>query len=276
MKKLVMEALVLVMVFVSHPVLAGSLDAPAAPTDAGSAMYTLEDVYNRIDDGTTGTKRSGEFTEPGAAPGSTGHTLTELYDLASERSRPAKTGQTICYAADGIVISPCTGTGQDGDEPKGVTWPSPRFTCYNTDKVEVDCSTGFPVVVTDNLTGLMWAQDANLANGTKLWADALAYCNGLTLGGHTDWRLPNVKELFSLIDFAFFEPALSDDEGTVKWSEGDAFTGVQSNVYWSSTTYALLPSRAWFVHMLNGYVYFDYKDKDYNRYYYVWPVRSGS
>lgn len=258
MKKLVMEALVLVMVFVSHPVLAGSLDSPAAPTDAGSAMYTLEDVYNRVNDGTTGTKRSGEFTEPSAAPGSTGHTLTELYDLASERSRPAKTGQTTSYA-----------TGDDANLEKGVTWPNPRFS-------QPDPADG---TVTDNLTGLMWAKDAGAA-GQKKWYDeggspeypALAYCNGLTLGGHTDWRLPNVKELQSLIDFAWSNPGLSNAAGTAKWAPGDAFTGVLSNVYWSSTTYAADPNRAWFVHMLNGYVYYDYKDRSY----YVWPVRSGS
>ncbi len=78
--------------FATTLAMAGELDSPAAPTDSDSAMYTLQDVYNRIDDGTEGTKRSGAFTEPDAPPGSTGHTLTELYDLASERSRPAKTG----------------------------------------------------------------------------------------------------------------------------------------------------------------------------------------
>lgn len=260
MKKLVMEALVLVMVFVSHPVLAGSLDSPAAPTDAGSAMYTLEDVYNRIDDGTEGTKRPGAFTEPVAGPASTGKTLDDLYNLASERSRPGKTGQTDSYAA-----------GDDGALQKGVAWPTPyRFTDNMDDGT-----------VTDNLTGLIWLKNANCF-GTRNWTTALSDCNTL-VGNNTqcglndgstagDWRLPNIKELFSLIDFAWSNPGLSNAAGTAKWASGDAFTGVLSNVYWSSTTYALLPSRAWFVHMLNGYVYFDVKGDSY----YVWPVRSGS
>jgi hypothetical protein len=88
-----LQALLLLVVF-AVPGLCGELDDPPAPTSADSAMYTISDVYNRINDGTAGTKRSGAFTEPSAGPASTGHTLTELYDLASQRSRPARTGQT--------------------------------------------------------------------------------------------------------------------------------------------------------------------------------------
>jgi hypothetical protein len=68
-----------------------------------------------------------------------------------------------------------------------VAWPSPRFTAQT-------------VTVTDNLTGLMWTKNANLA-GTKNWSDALTYCNSLDHGGYTDWRLPNIRELHSLIDY---------------------------------------------------------------------------
>ena len=60
------------------PVVAGSLDAPAAPTAAGSAMYTLNDLYNRLNAGTPGYPRSGVFMEPAAGPGSTMRTLTEI------------------------------------------------------------------------------------------------------------------------------------------------------------------------------------------------------
>ena len=60
------------------PVAAGNLDAPAAPTAAGSAMYTLNDLYNRLNAGTAGAPRSNVFIEPAAGPGSTMHTLTEI------------------------------------------------------------------------------------------------------------------------------------------------------------------------------------------------------
>lgn len=60
------------------PVAAGSLDALAAPTDAGSAMYTLNDLFNRLTTGTAGTPRTGAFVEPAAGPGGTMHTLTDI------------------------------------------------------------------------------------------------------------------------------------------------------------------------------------------------------
>src|SRR6185295_7572041 len=40
------------------------------------------------------------------------------------------------------------------------------------------------------------------------WCGALAYCEGLTLAGHDDWRLPNVMELVSLVDYGRSQPAI--------------------------------------------------------------------
>ena len=60
------------------PVAAGDLDAPAAPTAPGSAMYTLEDLYQRLNAGTAGVPRPGAFVEPTAGPGGTMHTLNDI------------------------------------------------------------------------------------------------------------------------------------------------------------------------------------------------------
>jgi hypothetical protein len=160
-----------------------------------------------------------------------------------------KTGQTKCYNTSGGEI-PCAGTGQDGEIQAGVEWPEPRFT-DNGD------------VVTDNLTGLMWTKNANLPGGTTNWQQALDYANNLTLAGHSDWRLPNRKELYSLTDFSRYNPSLPT---------GHPFTNVQANYYWSSTTFADYPDGAWVIYMWAGYV--DGGDKSYG-YYYVWPVRGG-
>ena len=61
---------------------AGTLDPPAAPTDPASAMFTLTDLYNRLDAGTEGSKRGGSFVEPpdGAIAG-TGYTLDQIMGL---------------------------------------------------------------------------------------------------------------------------------------------------------------------------------------------------
>lgn len=57
---------------------AGSLDSPAGTNSPASAMYTVTDIYNRLDTGTAGAKRAGAFVEPSGAPGSTGRTLDEI------------------------------------------------------------------------------------------------------------------------------------------------------------------------------------------------------
>jgi hypothetical protein len=176
-----------------------------------------------------------------------------------------KTGQTSCYNTAGDTIT-CMGTGQDGDLQKGVDWPDPRFT-VNGD------------AVTDNLTGLVWAKNANLMvtrdptfdadstanDGMVTWQHALNYVaklNSENYLNHTDWRLPNTRELRSLADYELFNPALPT---------GHPFTQVQSGYYWSSTSDAYDTGSAWLVGMYYSYVYDDGKATDY----YVWPVRSG-
>jgi hypothetical protein len=173
-------------------------------------------------------------------------------DNAVSPAPVAKTGQTTCYDMDGDNLS-CTDTGQDGGYQKGVASPSPRFT---------DNGDG---TVTDALTGLMWAKDANLASGMMYWQEAIDYANNLSLGTscgspRTDWRLPNIKELKSLIDYSNSVPALPT---------GHLFTNVQS-LYHSSSTYAFDTGRAWYM-MNNGRVTFNNKT---NSIMYVWPVRS--
>ena len=127
---------------------------------------------------------------------------------------------------------------------------APRFTDNSDD------------TVTDNNTKLMWSKNANLSD-IMYWQEAGSYCEGLTLAGHSDWRLPSLSEFKSIIDNNEYDPALPP---------GNPFTTVQSNYYWSSTTHVSLPNRAWVVGMDGGGV--SYYIKPY--YYYVWPVRSGS
>ena len=256
--------------FVPMAALAGVIAGEGSPTTAGGgAMNTLEDIYNLINLGTTNVPRTTIFAEPTAGPVATGHTLTQVYDRAKTSSRPARTGQTSIIPLDVTGIA-----GADGKLQKGVTWPSPRFT---------DNTNG---TVTDNLTGLIWLKAANYkstagAAGAATWTEALTFCNTLKSGqcGLTDgstegqWRLPNYFELVSLLDLAYFDPALSNDAGIGKWvsGAGSSFTGVQSGYYWSSTTSAGSTGFAWYVALGGGLVNGDVKTSTY----YVWPVRGG-
>jgi len=81
--------------------------------------------------------------------------------------------------------------------------------------------------VTDLSTGLMWQQEK--ADSIRMkWGDALSYCEGITLGGYSDWRLPNVRELESLIDNGQIDPAFY----SVLYPDG--YCG--DTYYWSSTS----------------------------------------
>ena len=116
--------------------------------------------------------------------------------------------------------------------------------------------------VTDERTGLMWEQ--GLCPRRYTWADAtkvrIAELNVAALGGHTDWRLPTRAELVSLVDDTRLDPAI------------DPIFSCPSNVYWSATTYQDVPSFAWFVDFLVGYVFANNKTNDS----YVRGVRGGS
>jgi len=168
-----------------------------------------------------------------------------------------KTGQTGCWNVNGTAID-CAGTGQDGELQKGVS-VDPRFT---------DNGDG---TVKDNLTGLIWLQNPDCFS-YQTWTDALTASNSLASGscGLTDgsvaggWRLPNIKELQSLIDFGQSFPALP---------LGHPFSGVQSSeLYWSSTSVAFGPNVALGEDLLFGRVVI--VDKSSNGFY-VWPVRGG-
>ncbi len=94
--------------------------------------------------------------------------------------------------------------------------------------------------VTDQGTGLMWENDSNVNTQTRTWEEALAYCENLTLGGYSDWRLPNIQELRSIVDYTRHDPAI------------DPLFSSQSDWYWSSTSQPPFPSWAWVLYFASG------------------------
>ncbi len=113
--------------------------------------------------------------------------------------------------------------------------------------------------VTDTNTGLMW-QKYDSASST-IWEDALLYCEELTLAGYNDWRLPNINELQSLVDYDEYFP----------WINTTFFPNTVSSYYWSSTTTLANGVNAWYVSFFSGGVYRNPKsDRSYIR-----AVRGG-
>jgi hypothetical protein len=105
---------------------------------------------------------------------------------------------------------------------------------------------GSEEVVTDSLTGLIW-QESYVTGYT--WQKAINYCDSLTYAGQTDWRLPSLYVLASLVKYEKFFPA-SD------------FPGMPSDSFWSSSSYVSLSSNAWYVDFNDGDVM--WKNKIYN------------
>ncbi len=188
-----------------------------------------------------------------------------------EESGTVQTGQTMCWDPLDTVnpIDPidCIGTGQDGDFQRGVA------SSY------VDNGDG---TVSDLRTALMWeklADDGAIHdwdNFAYQWAGAygkIADLNTAAFAGYDDWRLPNVRELATLIDFSAYRPPVDivfNDECVPGCTVLEcSCTKIAS--YWSSTTYQNTPTAAWYVGFVNGIVTTTTK----TNLYYVRAVRAG-
>jgi len=93
--------------------------------------------------------------------------------------------------------------------------------------------------ITDNATGLMWMKDDN-GEGI-LWENALSYAEGFEHAGYTDWRLPNAKELQSIVDYTR-SPASSSSAAIDPMFISTSITNEAGQkdypFYWTSTTHS--------------------------------------
>jgi hypothetical protein len=62
-------------------------------------------------------------------------------------------------------------------------------------------------IVYDSKTKLSWQSKPNSKQFN--WNSAKSYCSNLTYGGKSDWRLPNIDELKSLVDYNKYDPAIA-------------------------------------------------------------------
>lgn len=159
-------------------------------------------------------------------------------------------------------------SGDDGTYQAGVAPPSTRF---------VNNGDG---TVTDNMTGLMWVQNANAigtvhtdfdSDGAVTWANALSFVSAFNDGTYdcdvtttySDWRLPTLNELETLVNYG-------QDE-TYTWLNDQGFSNVESHNYLSGTTRAFDTTYSWGININQSSSTLCLKSLEG---YYVWPVRT--
>lgn len=196
---------------------------------------------------------------------------TELEDCQSECPRffPA-TGQTTCFDAGGAAL-PCTGTGHDGEFQLG----EPLAFVNNGDGTITDLTTQLMWEVKDDSGGV---HDKDAAS---TWDAALTFVRSLnssSFAGYSDWRLPNVKELQTIVDFGRSTPSIDPKFNTV-CAEGCTITTCSCTAstpipaaYWTSTTIDRNHPGAWYVDFVDGVTNGAFKNESW----YVRAVRGGS
>ena len=161
-----------------------------------------------------------------------------------------KTGQRRCYDRNGGLIN-CLGTGQDGELRSGLEWEGARF-AENAGLIH------------DRATGLTWPQGADACRGMVDWPSALDLVrrmNRTSAYGYSDWRMPGIRELESLVDLDRHTQALPADH---------PFVNVR-DFYWSSTTSRYDTAYAWALYLIDGIVGVGYKPV---KEFFLWPVRT--
>jgi hypothetical protein len=164
-----------------------------------------------------------------------------------------QTGQVECRDTQGRHMA-CAGSGQDAEAGHGVAWrPDSRFRLQEGS-------------VLDTATGLYWLRDAGYGEFPRTWQEGLdfiAQMNREQVLGKNDWRLPNRRELRSLISHQASRPALPEQH---------PFENLFHGWYWTSTTAAISPAHAWYVDMGGGRMFYGGKDQSFM----VWPVRGST
>jgi hypothetical protein len=178
------------------------------------------------------------------------------------------TGQTKCYNNTTEITCPSPGEpfyGQDGN----YSIDPPSYTKLDANGAVLSDAAATWAMVKDNVTGLIWenkTSDGSIHDGTKTftWCDTNPTTNGgnqgtcgtgtgnaatdtaafikalndAKFGGFSDWRMPHVKELESIVDMGRRNPAVN-----TAW-----FPSTVSSFYWSSSTYANYNGNAWLVY----------------------------
>ncbi|MEE4165795.1 MAG: DUF1566 domain-containing protein [Desulfocapsaceae bacterium] len=150
-------------------------------------------------------------------------------------------GQKHCYDEDGKRVD-CSGTGQDAEFMPGRSWPENRFEAIPGHLVK------------DTATSLIWTRNSCLSEFPLNWYESLDFIEAMNREekyGRSDWRMPNRRELRSLIDHSMKKPALA---------AGHPFENLFLGWFWTSTTAAIATRYAWYVHFEGGRMFYGNKD----------------
>src|SRR5947207_13610116 len=158
------------------------------------------------------------------------------------------TGQTTCWDTTGSVI-PCAGTGQDGDFGEG----APLAYVDNGDGTVTDVNTG---LVWEKLSDDGSVHDEHNTDTQTAAFGHVATLNNMRFAGHADWRMPNVRELLSIVTYQNLLPTVSPafDNRCSSGCDATRCSCTASGNSWSSTSGVSSPSRAWFVSFRYGHV----------------------
>ncbi len=169
--------------------------------------------------------------------------LSGCANVFCEQCRLPATGQGDWYRNNGLVAKCDDFSGFNGltDVPPG---QDGRFMagCSTEGRFEVNG----PLVV-DSCTGLTWQKTTT---SPRTWVEALIFARNLELGGFNDWRLPNINELLSLVDYGRHTPAIDPVFEVPPTTEPG---GAGSSMLWSSTTNVRDTAReSWAVNFAEG------------------------
>ena len=257
MRKIVFSTVFVLIGIMSSVAFAGEME-PANPPDSTNS-YTLEDIYQRLNKGESGSQST--FSDPADGPTvPTGHTLNEVMEQA-----PAKDDTNGAKAGEVKIGKKFWGLNAASGEwglQTGSRW--------------LDNGNG---TVTDRTTGLVWLKNANctdalgsssITGGKMSWDNAMIWSSlikkgdcGLTAGSTVEgeWHLPTKSEL----------AGITTGDEPVSSGAMQAFSGVQADFYWTSTSRSTNTAWAMGVYMPDGDVDLAPKTAEC----YVWPVRGG-
>ena len=99
-----------------------------------------------------------------------------------------------------------------------------------------------PTMVKDNKHKLLWEDTLHVEDIKITHIKAVSYCSNLEIGSYSNWRLPTLTELLTIVDYQRYKPALLKEFNYVN----------KDTIYWTSTPYVRSSDEYWGVNFKDG------------------------